>query len=77
LEDRIKRVCERDGISPEDAGSFIAKQERTRETYYNYFTFGNWGVASNYDLCVDSSKLGIEGTARMVIDFAARMEGNK
>ena len=77
LEDRIKRVCERDGISPEDAESYMAKQDRTRETYYNYFTFGNWGVASNYDLCVDSSRLGIEGTARLIIDFAARMEDSK
>ena len=77
LEDRIKRVCERDGISPEDAEYYMAKQDRTRETYYNYFTFGNWGVASNYDLCVDSSRLGIEGTARLIIDFAARMEDSK
>ena len=77
LEDRIKRVCERDGISPEDAESYMAKQDRTRETYYNYFTFGNWGVASNYDICVDSSRLGIEGTARLIIDFAARMEDSK
>jgi len=77
LEDRIKMVCERDGISPEDAESYMAKQDRTRETYYNYFTFGNWGVASNYDLCVDSSRLGIEGTARLIIDFAARMEDSK
>lgn len=69
---RIKRVAERMNIAPEQADSLMRKKDRTRETYYNYYTFGNWGVASNYDLCVDSSVLGIEGTADMIIDFCRR-----
>lgn len=69
---RIKRVAERMGVTPEQAESLMQKKDRTRETYYNYFTFGNWGVASNYDLCVDSSVLGIDGTADMIIDFCHR-----
>lgn len=71
---RIKRIAERVNITPEQADSLMRKKDRTRETYYNYYTFGNWGVASNYDLCVDSSVLGIEGTADMIIDFC-RMAG--
>lgn len=71
---RIKRIAERMNITPEQADSLMRKKDRTRETYYNYYTFGNWGVASNYDLCVDSSVLGIEGTADMIIDFC-RMAG--
>ena len=55
-----------------EAEDLIEKTDRKRETYYNYYTFGNWGVASNYDLCVDSSILGIEGTADYIIDFAVR-----
>lgn len=69
---RIKRIAERMGITPEQAESLMQKKDRTRETYYNYFTFGNWGVASNYDLCVDSSVLGIDGTADMIINFCHR-----
>ncbi len=69
---RIKRIAERMNITPEQADSLMRKKDRTRETYYNYYTFGNWGVASNYDLCVDSSVLGIEGTADMIIDFCLR-----
>ena len=38
----------------------------------NYYTFGAWGVASNYDLCIDSSILGIDGTADYIIDFGRR-----
>ncbi len=69
---RIKRVASRMNITPEQAQAMMRKQDRNRETYYNYFTFGNWGVASNYDLCVDSSILGIDGTADMIIDFCRR-----
>jgi len=69
---RTGRVAERMKITAAEAESLIRKKDRTRETYYNYFTFGNWGVASNYDLCVDSSILGIDGTADMIIDFCRR-----
>ena len=72
LEDRVKRVSERLGISPEEARTRIGRQDRTRETYYNFFTFGNWGAASDYDLCIDSSILGIDGTADFIIDFGRK-----
>ena len=72
LENRIGMIMERMGLSREKAVDLIEKTDRKRETYYNYYTFGNWGVASNYDLCVDSSILGIEGTADYIIDFAVR-----
>lgn len=72
LSERKKRVSERMEISLEKAEDIIIRNDRKRETYYNYFTLGNWGVASNYDLCIDSSILGIEGTAKYIIDFARK-----
>ncbi len=72
LEDRVERVAGRLGISGDDARARIERQDRTRETYYNFFTFGNWGVSSDYDLCIDSSILGIEGTADFIIDFGRK-----
>ena len=73
LEERIRRVSERMGISAEKARQVIAERERSRENYYNYFTLEHWGVASNYDLCIDSSILGIEGTGDFIIDFINRI----
>lgn len=72
LEVRMKDVAEREGISLEEAESLIARRDRDREAYYNYLTFGHWGVASNYDLCIDSSILGIEGTADFIIAFGRK-----
>ena len=71
-ENRIQMIMDRLNLSRDKAEDLIEKTDRKRETYYNYYTFGNWGVASNYDLCIDSSILGIEGTADYIIDFAVR-----
>ncbi|MBO4585979.1 MAG: cytidylate kinase-like family protein [Bacteroidales bacterium] len=72
MEYRIKRLIESEGIDAEAAEALMRRKDRTRETYYNYYTFGNWGQASNYNLCVDSSVLGIEGTADYIIDFGRK-----
>ena len=71
-EERAKRVSERAGISLEKAMDMLEKKDRDRAEYYNYYTFGNWGVASTYDICIDSSLLGIDGTADFIIDFARK-----
>ena len=72
LEARARRVMERDGLSQEEAMAKIQKKDTGREAYYNYFTFGNWGVASTYNLCIDSSIMGIDGTADLIIEFITR-----
>ncbi len=69
---RIERIVKNEGISEEDAEKLIRKKDRIRETYYNYYTMGSWGSASNYHLCVDSSVLGIEGTADYIIEFGRK-----
>ena len=70
LEARMQRVAERLGVSSKEAAAMIEKRDKIRKDYYDLFTLGdNWGVASNYDLCLDSSILGIDGTAELVIQF--------
>ena len=69
MEYRIQRICEREGLDAEQAAALIRRKDKTRSTYYNYYTLGNWGEASGYDLCIDSSILGIEGTADAIIAF--------
>ncbi len=72
INSRINRVIQRAGVEEQEARNIIEKQDRTRQAYYNFFSFGNWGAASDYDLCVDSSILGIDGTASMIIDFGKK-----
>ena len=72
LADRVKRVCERTEMEAAEAEKYILKKEKARRDYYNFFTLGDWGVASNYDLCLDSSLLGLDGCADLIIDFGRK-----
>ena len=75
-EDRIERLCKSMEISREKAVAVIAATDKKRPAYYNYYTFKTWGAASSYDLCINSSVFGIEGTVRTiletVLDFLGR-----
>lgn len=70
--DRIARVRERTGCSEAEARARMERIDAKRRDYYNYFSARTWGVASTYHLSVDSSVLGIEGTADFIIGFAER-----
>jgi len=72
MEARVARVCEREGISPDNAEDYIFKKDKARAEYYNFFSFGHWGKSSDYDLCIDSSILGIKGTAEFIVDFGKK-----
>lgn len=72
LEVRAARIAERSGLSLEEAEKLAEEKDKNRAKYYNYYTFTDWGVASTYDLCLDSSVLGIEGTADLIIEFARK-----
>lgn len=66
-EDRVARLCASGVVGCEkECRSLIAATERKRASYYNYYTFKTWGAAESYDLCLNSSVLGIEGCANVV-----------
>ncbi len=64
---RLMQVCKRHECDEDTALKIINSKESIRASYYNYYTGKKWGYSQSYDLCVDSSKLGIEGT----VDFLA------
>ena len=64
---RIDQVSKRHGCSTEAAQKIIHDKEGSRASYYNYYTGRKWGDCKLYDLCVNSTPLGLKGT----IDFIA------
>ena len=48
----------------------IERTDRGRSSYYNYFTGKTWGAAESYDLCINSSLLGIDETVRLISSVA-------
>ena len=69
LENRIKRVAARNNVSESEAKERIKKTDKSRASYYNYYSAKDWGDAKSYDLCIDSSLLGIEGTVELLKDL--------
>ncbi len=47
----------------------IQKTDKARANYYSFHTDRIWGDPSNYHLCVDATRLGIEGTVNLLADF--------
>lgn len=76
IDERIKNVCHRLGCSPDEARKLIESREDTRSSYYNYYTGKRWGDSSSYDLCVNSSLLGLEGTKNFIADFVRRVQAS-
>ena len=68
-EKKIERVMKRHECSSKEAEKLIAKNDKSRARYYNYFSSGTWGEAKNYDLCINSSILGIEGTVNVILEY--------
>jgi hypothetical protein len=72
---RIEQVATRQGVSHEEARHIIEQGESRRAQYYNYYTGKKWGAAESYDLCIDSSILGLQATERLIADFIRKRFG--
>ena len=53
----------------------IHHQEEQRASYYDYYTGKKWGHSESYDLCINSSHLGIEETEKFIAEFIRKKFG--
>ncbi len=71
-EDRIRRIAEAEQVDKKTAHKLMEQGDKARADYYNFYSSQRWGAATTYHLCINSSQLGIEGTADFIKDFAIR-----
>lgn len=69
MEWRIAQVSKRHECDEQTARKIIHNAENQRANYYNYYTGKRWGDAASYDLCIDTSILGIDDTHQLIADF--------
>ena len=74
LNSRIRRVVNHYELPDNKAKDMIIKTDKKRASYYNYYTNKRWGDAESYELCLNSSQLGIEGTAKMIEQYVLMKE---
>ena len=77
LDDRIARMAKEKHITAEQAAELIEKTDRRRADYYNYYSGKTWGAAESYDLCINTSHLGHEATAKMLIEYIDKRVKNE
>ena len=66
---KLQRKVEFAGLDEKKALKLMKKKDKERAAYYNYYTNKVWGAKDSYDLLVDSSKLGIENTIKLIKEF--------
>ncbi len=76
IDNRVARIIERGDCDTREAAEKRSdKMNKLRAEYYNFYTDKFWGHAESYDLSIDSSLLGIEGTAQLIVEFVKRRLG--
>ena len=74
---KVKRIMEKYDVSEQKAREMMKKNDKQRQSYYNYYSSKKWGRADSYDLCLNSSKYGIEGSIQLIIQAVANFESNR
>jgi len=71
---RIQTMMARRNLTAEQAKKLIREVDKDRSSYYKYYTDQIWGDAENYDLCIDSGRIGVDGAVKVIQAYAAAMK---
>jgi len=72
FEDRVQRklaLDENKGSSREDVEELVVSKEKKRAKFHEYYSHDKWGDASLYDLCINTSIVGVDGAVDLIVDF--------
>lgn len=68
-QEKRERIVKLYGLSPEKAEKMMAEQDEKRKKYHNSFCQGKWGDSRNYDISINSSKLGVDETVDILLEY--------
>ncbi len=69
MESKIERICNIRNMSVEEAKSTINRHDKTRRAYHNSFSDIKWGDSRNYDITINSSKIGIDAVVEILLSY--------
>lgn len=72
MDSRIARIMKRKRVSRKEAQKMIKTTDKRRKAYHKYYSDGKWGDSRTYDLTINSSRLGVEGTAEFLEEYIRR-----
>ena len=71
---KISRIMQRHECNEDTARNMMIKKDKQRQTYYNYYATKKWGRADTYDITINSSILGIDGTVSLLVQYVNDFE---
>lgn len=74
MKDRIDRAIHSYEVDERDIEGSINKIDKRRANYYEYYTDRKWGRAENYDICINTSRFGIDETVNIIKELARKKE---
>ena len=66
IENRKHRIAEISETTPEKAEDIIRKKDKIRANYYSFHTNNRWTELANYDLCLNTGKIGIDASVQVI-----------
>ncbi|MCH5295364.1 MAG: cytidylate kinase-like family protein [Treponema sp.] len=72
LADKVQRAIEQKGLNPATAEKEVKLIDKRRANHYNTFTERTWGNRIHYDLLLNSSLLGLEKSAELIVELVKR-----
>lgn len=77
LDMRIQQIMAKYKMSLPKARETILRKDKQRQSYYNYYSSKKWGLASSYDLTINSGILGSDGTVNLLEQFVEAFENKE
>ena len=71
---RAERIVRLYGESEKKPEARLQEKDKRRKVNYQHYTGRNWGDAQNFDICLDSAKLGVETCADIIVDIVKRSQ---
>lgn len=68
-EAKLQHIIDKFELSKEEAVIKSERHDRSRRRYHNHYSDFKWGDSRNYDMCINSSRLGVAGTAEIIEDY--------
>ena len=73
---RVRTIMERKELSEDKAKKLIKEVDKDRSSYYRYYTDNSWGDMTNYELCLDSSRTGVDGAVEVIEAFIKNLNAD-
>lgn len=77
MDTKIKRIMKKYSLTEQQARDMINKKDKQRKSYYDYYSSKKWGHVDTYDLSINSSTLGIDGTVNLIMQYVSDVEKHR